>query len=170
MAIISSEIKFYYSGGSGNTSAAASLGGAISTTELAAGTHNLFDVVSSAEASAGDSEYRCFYVKNTNSTLTLQSSKIWVSTDTTGAGSDVQIALDSGGVNGTAGTIANESTVPTSITGSFAAYTSEGASLSIGNIPPGEYQAIWVRRIINAGAVAVNAAGVTFTVKGDTAA
>jgi hypothetical protein len=170
MAIISSEIKFYYSGGSGNTSAAASLGGAISTTELTAGTHNLFDVVSSAEASSGDTEYRCFYVKNTNSTLALQASKIWVSTDNSGAGSDVQIALDSNGINGTAGTIADESTVPTSITGSFAAYTSEGSSLSIGNIPAGQHQAIWVKRIINAGASAVNSAGVTFTVKGDTAA
>jgi hypothetical protein len=170
MPILPSEIKFYHSGGSGNTNPNSSLGGAISTTELGSGIHNLFDIVSSAEAASGDSEYRCFYVKNTNATLTLLAVKLWITADNTGAGSDIQIALDNSGINGTASIIANENTAPTQISAAFSSYSSEDLALSIGNIPAGQHQAIWLKRIVNAGAPSINNANVTIIVKGDTPA
>ena len=61
MPIISTDIQYRLSGGSGNTDVNASLGGVKSSTSVGTGLHNLFDVVSSAEASSGDTEYRCVY-------------------------------------------------------------------------------------------------------------
>jgi hypothetical protein len=168
MPIITSDIKFYLSGGTGNSNPDASLGGEISTTELGAGLHNLFDLVSSSEASSGDTEYRCFYVKNTHGSLTLQNAKIWISTDNSGNDADIAIALDSGGVNATAETRTTEASPP--VGESFSTPTSEGTALSIGNIPAGQFHAIWVRRTISENAAAATGSSVTFTVKGDTAA
>lgn len=169
MPIVSGDIDFHLSGGAANSDVNASLGGAISSTEITdASLHNLFDIVGSAESAAGDTEYRCFYVKNNHGSLTLQSAVIWVSADSTGGDTDIAIALGGEGVNGTAETVANESTAPSGE--SFSTPTSEGAALSIGDIPAGQHQAIWVRRTVNAAASAASNLSATFTVKGDTAA
>lgn len=169
MAIVAGDIDFHLSGGAANSDVNASLGGAISTTQIVDATaHNLFDIIGSAEASAGDTEYRCFYVKNNHGSLTLQNAVIWLSTDSSGADTDIAIALAGEGVNGTAETVANESTAPVGET--FTTPTTEGGALSIGNIPAGQHQAIWVRRTVNAAASAATGLSATFTVKGDTAA
>jgi hypothetical protein len=169
MPIVANDIKFYLSGGAGNSDPNASLGGVISTTEITGATlHNLFDIVSSTESEAGDTEYRCFYVKNTHGSLVLQNSKIWISTDNSGADASIAISLATQGINGTAATIANEDTAPGGQ--SFTSPTTEGGALTIGNIPAGQHQAVWVRRTITSGAAASNNNNVTFTVKGDTAA
>lgn len=169
MPIVSGDIDFHLSGGTSNSSANAALGGGISTTEIVdAGVHNLFDIISSSEAAAGDLEYRCFYVKNNHGSLTLQSAKIYVSADSTGADTAINIALAGEGVNGTAETVANENTAPSSE--SFSLPTSEGTALSIGDIPAGQHQAVWVRRTVTAGASAATGLAATFTVVGDTAA
>ena len=168
MPIVSGDIDFHLSGGAANSSADAALGGAISTTEVGAGVHNLFDIIGSSEATAGATEYRCFYVKNNHGSLTLQSAKIYISADSTGADTDIAIALAGEGVNGTAETVANEGTAPTGET--FSTPTTEGGALTIGDIPAGQHQAIWVRRTVSAGASAATGLSATFTVVGDTAA
>ena len=83
-------IEYRLSGGAGNSSPAASLGGAMSSTAATGST--LFDTVGSAEASAGDTEYRCIYVANTGTT-TATSVVIWVQADTTQANTTPAIAL-----------------------------------------------------------------------------
>lgn len=168
MPIVSGDIDFHLSGGTSNTDADSALGGAISTTEVGAGVHNLFDIIGSSEATAGDTEYRCFYVKNNHGSLALQSAKIYISADSTGADTDIAIALAGEGVNGTAETVANESTAPTGE--SFSTPTTEGTALTIGDIPAGQHQAIWVRRTVSVGASAATGLSATFTVVGDTAA
>lgn len=168
MPIISTDIQYRLSGGSGNTDVNASLGGAKSSTSIGAGLHNLFDIVSSAESSAGDTEYRCFYIHNNHGSLTMQSSKIWIATNTPSTDTTVEIGLGSSAVNGTEQTVANENTTPTGVT--FSAPASEGAALSIGDIPAGQHKAVWIKRIVNAGAAAYNSDGATITVKCDTAA
>lgn len=168
MAIISTDIVYRLSGGSGNTDPNASLGGVKSLTAIGAGLHNLFDVVGSAESSAGDTEYRCFYVHNAHATLTMQNSVIWVQSNTTSTDTSIEIALGSSAVNGTEQTVANESTAPTAVT--FSAPANQGAALSIGNIPPGEHKAIWVKRIVNAGSAAYNNDTATIRVLCDTSA
>lgn len=71
-------------------------------------------------------------------------------------------------MNGTEQTVANESTAPGSVTFSTAA--GEGNALTIGDIPAGQHKAIWVKRIVGAGAAAYNADSVVIKVQGDTAA
>lgn len=169
MPIISSDIKIRLSGGGANSDPNASLGGAKSSTEVTdASLHNLFDVVGSAESSAGDTEYRCIYIHNGHGTLTLQNAKVWIQTNSSSTDTSIEIALAGEGLNGTAETVANESTAPTGET--FSAPSSEGAGLSLGNIPAAQHYAIWVKRIVNAAAAAFNTDTAVLRVKGDTAA
>ena len=172
MPIIATDIKYYLSGGAtgaGNTDPAVSLGGVITTSEITTATlHNLFDVVSSAEATAGDTEYRCIYVKNDHGSLTLQNAVVWIQTNTPSSDTTVEIALATEGVNASTETIANESTAPTGEV--FSAPASEGAALAIGDIPAGQYQAIWIKRIVSSSAAAYNSDNFVLRVRGDTAA
>jgi len=169
MAITASDIKFYLSGGGSNSDVNAALGGAISSTEVtSASLHNLFDKVSGAEASAGDTEYRCIYVKNTHGSLTWESVKAWVSTNTPSTDSTIDIALGGEGKNGTAETVANENTAPSGE--SFSAPSSYASGLSLGDLDAGDYYPIWIRRTISASATAYNTDGATISVQGDTAA
>jgi hypothetical protein len=168
MPIISTDIQYRLSGGAANSDPNASLGGAKSSNTVGAGLHNLFDVVGSAEAATGDTEYRCVYVHNNHGTLTMQSAKIWISSNTPSTDTSVEIALGSSAVNGTETSVANENTAPSGPT--FSAPASEGAALSIGDIPAGQHKAVWIKRIINTGAAAYNNDTATLTVKCDTAA
>ena len=165
MPIINTDIQYRLSGGASNSDPAASLGGVISST--AAGS-NIFDNVSSAEASAGDIEYRCVYVRNGHGSLTLQGAKVWIQTNTPSGDTTVAIGLDLAGVNGTADTVADESTAPDPAV-TFTSPTSEGTAISIGDIPSGHHQAIWIRRTVTSSAAAYNNDGFTLRVKGDTA-
>lgn len=165
MPIVASNIVFYLSGGAGNTDPNAALGGSRSTTEWPNG-GALFDTISGAENAASDVEYRCVYVRNEHATLTLQAAKVYVSAETAG-GASVAIALAGEGVGGTAETVANEGTAPAGET--FSTPTTTGAALTIGDLGPNAFQAIWVRRTA-ANTGAVNNDGFTLTVFGDTAA
>ena len=169
MPITSTDLKFHLSGGAANSDPNAALGGAISTTQIVDATvANLFDNVSSAESAAGDTEYRCFYVKNTHATLTLQAAKVYIQTNTPSADTSAEIGLGTSAVNGTEQSVANESTAPSGVTFSTAA--GSGNALSIGNIPAGQHKAIWLKRIVNAAAAAYNSDSVIIRVEGDTAA
>lgn len=169
MPITSTDLKFHLSGGAANSDPNAALGGAISTTQIVDATvANLFDNVGSAESAAGDTEYRCFYVKNTHASLTLQAAKVYIQTNTPSADTSAEIGLGTSAVNGTEQTVANESTAPSAVTFSTAA--GSGNALSIGNIPAGQHKAIWLKRIVNAAAAAYNSDSVIIRVEGDTAA
>ena len=52
----------------------------------------------------------------------------------------------------------------------FSTAAGEGNALTIGDIPAGQHKAIWVKRIVGAGAAAYNADSVVIKVQGDTAA
>jgi len=169
MAIVAGDLKIYFSGGSGNTDPNASLGGAISTTEVTDNTtHNLFDQVSGTESLAGDTEYRGIYLKNTHGTLTLQNTKVYISSNTGSADTTIDIALDGGATNATMETLSDESTAPSGET--FTAPTTYAGGLSIGSLAAGEKKGIFVRRTVNASAAAVNDDAVTIKYDGDTAA
>lgn len=167
MPIESTDIEFRLSGGGSNTDPNAALGGAKSSTEIGTGLHNLFDIVSSAESAAGDTEYRCFYVHNAHATLTLENAVIYIQSNTPSTDTSAEIAVGSSAVNGTEQTIADESTAPTGVTFSTATVT---AALALGDIPPGQHRAVWVKRIVAEGAAAYNDDQVTLRVQGDTAA
>lgn len=176
MAILTSEIQFRLSGGTGNTDPNASLGGAISST--AAGT-NLFANVSSAQASAGLTSYRCIYVRNgTAGALSWTTAKVYISNPNgpggAYAGDTITIGVGTSAVNGTEQDVTTFSPIGTEITApvgvTFYAAADAAAALALGDIPAGHHKAVWVKRVISAGATAVSNAGFTLTAVGDTAA
>lgn len=169
MPITATDLKFFLSGGAGNTDVNASLGGIISTTQITtASLHNLFDVVSGAESSAGDIEYRGIYVKNDHGSLSWTSVFAWISSQTTSTTTDLAIALAGEGVNVTMETIANESTAPAGET--FSAPATKGAGLSMGTLAAGQFYGIWLRWTVNASSPAFSADTTILSVEGDTAA
>ena len=161
MAIVSTDIQYRLSGGASNSDPAASLGGVKSSTAAS----NYFDDVSSAEASAGDTEYRCVYVHNAHATLTLIGAKVFIQTNTPSSDTDIAIGLGSSAINGTEQTVADESAAPTGV--SFSAPTTFAGGLAIGDLAAGAHKAVWVRRTVNAGAAAY-ADSFTLRVQGDT--
>lgn len=163
MAIISTDIQYRMSGGASNTDPAAALGGAKSSTSFS--TNAIFDDVSSAEATAGDIEYRCFYIHNAHATLTLQGAKIWIQSQTSSSDTDVALALGGEGLNGTAETVANENTAPVGET--FSQPSSFAGGLTIGDLAPGDHYPVWIRRTVNAAAVSATDTW-TVRVQGDT--
>lgn len=164
MPIVSTDIKYRLSGGAANTSQDASIGGAKSNTEASA---SLFDTVLSAEALAGDVEYRCFYAHNNHTTLTLENAVAWIQANTPSTSTTFDIGLGTSALNGTEQTVANEGTAPTGVV--FSAAASEGAAIALGNIPAGQHRAVWLRRTVTAAAAAATDTA-TIRVKGDTAA
>jgi hypothetical protein len=170
MAIVTADIEYRLSGGAANTSPAASLGGALSTAGGGVITdnvlNNLWDDVAGDEASAGDVEYRGFYVKNANGTLTWQSVFFWISSLTSSADTEFDVALANEAVGVAEATIADESTAPASVT--FTRPVTKAGGLSIGNIASGSYKGLWIRRTVTAGAAAANDTG-TIRCEGDTA-
>jgi len=196
MAISDSDIVIYLTGatsdGGSQADPDASLGNYRSSSTITSDAdENLFDDVSGEEASDGDTEYRCYCVKNEHGSLDLTDAKVYLSDSDIGGTNTVSFAVEvpetSNLTDGNAQTIANESTAPTSInttghngTGSgvsnwsTATTKSGGVALDIGahdaDLGSGEIIFVWVKRVIASGASA--ASGVDFGVKieGDTAA
>ena len=156
MAILDTDIIRRYSGGSGNTSAAASLGGAISSTAISNDTLNaLWPDFSGEESNDGITRYRCFYLRNSHASLTAKNIKIYFDEDELPENDGVTVELGSGtaAVNATEQTIADEETEPTGVT--FDTYDSDN-KLALSNIPNGQYKSIWVKLTTEPGAEAKN--------------
>ena len=170
MPVVSSDIKYFLSGGASNDDENASLGGVRSSSEITNNVvNNLFDNVTGGEATSGDVEYRCFYFANTHLTDTLDAVKVWLGSNTPAAGTDAAIGLDPAGIGdgsatGVATTIATETDAPAGVT--FSAAANEGAALTVGTLGPGAGIAVWMRRTVTAGAAAYNNDGAQVTVKG----
>ena len=167
MAILDAEIKWYLSkvGGGAQGDPDDSFGGAISTTEWTSGLNSLFDDLSGAETTAGDNNYRCVYIKNTNGTTTWTDPKVFISSNTPNTESNIRIGLGSSGVDGTEQRPASESTAPSAVT--FAdTYTSYANGLALGfDLAAGEYFPIWIHRDQDAASGAYSAD--TFTIEGE---
>ena len=153
-------IAFRLSGGAGNTNPAASLGGAMSSTAASANT--LFDTVTAGEASAGDTEFRCFYVFNDGDQV-LDSCRIWISDQPTQG--TFSLALAGEGVNGTAETVANENTAP--VGESFSSPTTALTGLECGPLNPGQFRPVWARRVIGATTPGISLASNTAQFRAD---
>jgi hypothetical protein len=161
MPITTTDIVFRQSGGAANANMNASLGGAVSANNV---TSALFDDVQSSEASAGDIEYRCIYVRNAHPTLTLIGAVLWLTSNTTG--NRVFIGLGTSAINGTEQTIADENTAPVGV--SFSQPSTKGTALTIGDLAPSATKAFWFRRTIPA-STAGGTDTFNYRVEGDTA-
>lgn len=161
MPIVSSDILFKQSG-------ANNLGGAISANGVSAALHGLFDAVTGSESSAGDVEYRCVYVKNNHVTLTLFNALAFIQSNTPSASTACDIGLGTAAIGAEEQTVANENTAPADV--SFSAPSSYSGGLLIGDIGPGQFKAVWIRRTVTINASAYSGDGMTLAVQGDTAA
>lgn len=171
MSVIGTDMDLKYSvaAAAGNTTAGTqvtSLGDQVSTTSLATSGANVqFDDVSSAEALAGDTEYRCFFVCNNHATDSALNVTISVQVQATR--STWTVAADTTGVtakglgSAQALTIANENTAPASVTGTF------GSSAALGTIPAGSVAGFWVKRVVGASTAALTADTATLRIGGD---
>ncbi len=149
MSIITGDFVNRLSGGAGNASGDASLGGIKSSTVAPTTLNGLFDSVGAAEALAGDVEYRCIYLHNNSATDTMTNAVVFVSANTPLAGTTIDIGVGTAAINAAEQTIANENTAPTTVT--FSAPASADLGLALGNIPLGQHKAIWLRRTVTAG-------------------
>ena len=155
MAVAASDMKFRLSGGGANSNPNASLGGAISSVDLVDNVaQNLFDNISGAEAAAGETSYRCLYVKNNHATDDADDVTIWVQSNTPSANTTIAIGADPAGVNGTATTIANEFAAPAGVT--FSTPTDLAGGINLGDLTEQDYAAVWIRRTVTAGAASVS--------------
>ena len=165
MAIQPTDIAFRLSGGASNANPLLSLGGAASSVTAAA---TIFDRVDGTEAAGGDVEYRCEYVRNLHGSLTLVGAVAWVLSDTPEPLTTIAIGLGSSSMNGTEQAISDEQTAPISVT--FLAAVNKAGGIALGDIPPGQTRAIWLRRTVSAGATVTASDPFTIRVEGDTAA
>lgn len=80
MAIKLSDIGFFLSGGSTNSSPNASLGGSPSGFILLGTMNNLFSDITSEEAQSGKTDHRCFYLFNNSEVDYLYDSEVYIET------------------------------------------------------------------------------------------
>jgi len=172
MSVSNTDIKIRYSttagsaGNSGAGTAAGSLGKYMSQTDASGAANVFFDDVSSAEASAGDVEYRCVFVYNSHATDSALNVQVQVVSEV-GGGAVAAAALDNiaassaGSASAQADQVANENTAPTGV-GAFGT-----SALSIGTLAAGQCKAVWLRRTVSASTGAMTGDGFTLRVTGD---
>jgi len=184
-----SDIKFYYTdGATGPSNNTLSLGGSISSSTIPDNTsNNIFDDVTGDESASGDTEYRAIAVYadtvNSGGSYDMLNTKVWITGYTRAAsGADtIYFALenpDFGASPATIQSIADEGTAPnpdkfTVKTGETVSWTEEGSpsnTLSFGTVTSEQWFAIWLKRVVPAGANAYNNRSCTIKVQCETTA
>ena len=177
MAIVSTDIKFWLTGvvvvDNPQTDPNASLGGSRSSTEMVtAQLNNLFDDISGAEASAGDTEYRGIIIQNKHASLTLYNAKAFLSVQPNGSRAtkeSIQIATATVWEGDCIGTIATENDAPNGAS-AFSAPATYATGLALGDIVPDGEIGLWFKRVVPASTEASASANFTLVVQGDTQA
>jgi len=151
MPVSPSEIVLRLSGGPTNTDPDAAIGGAKSATAATPGQGGLFRDVTIAEAGAGVTLYRCFYVENTNPADVASAVGVFIASQSSSPDSVVEVGVGASGINSTETSIADEFTAPAGVSFSSAAANATTA-LAIGNLPPGEHGVVWFKLTVSPGA------------------
>jgi hypothetical protein len=178
MPITSKDIRFYLSasnarqGWSSASTPGQSLGGYVSTTELNVSVplNNLFGDVTGEQNEAGLTDYRCVFIRNGHSLLTLRDAKVWIEPFSY-AVAMVMVGIDSIGavkqdiIARQAAVIQLPTNAPVGVV--FYRPTSKATALSLGNLISGSVCAVWVQRSIR-NAEPVDEDGFVFRVVGET--
>lgn len=155
MAATATDVLIKYAttaGAAGDSTAGAagtSLGKYVALTQVLTSLNGLFDDISGAENAALTSDYRLVFFHNNHATLTLFSVSVYLSSEVSG-GASIAIGVDptaasaKGSAAAQAVTIATETTAPAGVT--FSSPTTDGAGISLGDIPAGSVRGIWVKR------------------------
>lgn len=158
-------LQLFLSGGISNTSPFGSLGGAKSGTTIVDATlQNLIDNISRKEILVGKTEYRCFYVFNSSTTIPVHGAVIYIDQDP--SASTVTMGLDPAGsgdgVNsGVAQSISTEDTAPTGVV--FEDAGQYRLKIPLPTLFPEECQAVWFKRIATVGVGGTITVGITTT-------
>lgn len=164
MVVQPSEVQFRLSGGAANQNPFGSLGGVKSSEQMKDDMIDaFFDPISVTQRTSGHTDYLCFYIHNASGASQMSNCKIWF----TVVPSFISMGKGTSAVNGLEQTIANDVTPPAGI--NFTQPLSEGSAIVIGNIPFGQHQAIWLRRIIPAGVLPTASVLVRFKAEADNA-
>lgn len=109
----------------------------------------VYDNISATESLNGDTEYRCFYIKNTHSTDSAFDVRLWIKAQPVGSDT-LAIALDPNGKNAVArGPLTDEGDSTNVLTGiAFTAPSTYAAALTIGTLAAGDYYPFWMRRTV----------------------
>lgn len=165
---MSATLVFRLTGGASNSDVDASIGGVMSSNELSSTSlNNLFDNVTPAEATSGDTEYRMIDVYNSGDAAAT-SVEIYISSQTSSADTSAEIGEDATNnphaSSSDLETLANESTAPASPVIVFAEHP-EGTKLSLDDIPSGEAARIAVKRIVSSAAGNTSSDSMTLSVQ-----
>lgn len=150
--IVGDDIEWHYSGGaSGGLDT--SLGGAIGPRIYSDVLDNLWDDANQSQCVVGVTNYACIYIKNnTSSGLSWTTVVYWINQQPKQG--SLAIGLDSAAVGLQAVSSSATPTTAPSPAVAFSSPTTKAVALSIGDIPPGSYKALWVQRSIPPGASA----------------
>ena len=168
MAVLTTDLKQYLSGGAANTSGDASIGGAKSTTVASTALDGLYNQFIGAETTAGGDFYRCLYLTNDSGTSTLVNATFWLDEVGANANTTATIGLGAAAKNFSETAVANETTAPVGVT--FSAPSTKATGIILPDLLPGEYQAIWVKYTLAAATPAFALDTLSIGFGGDTAA
>jgi len=113
------------------------------TNEIISGlSQNIFDNVSNAERQTGDTEYRKIYVRNDGG-FTWTAIQVWIQQQTPSAFDDIWITSQGSKLDVQSAAVAYGYYQPGDKT--------DPDALALGNLGPGQYHHIWIRRIVTAG-------------------
>ena len=112
--------------------------------------HNLWDQVSGDESSAGDTEYRIIYIRNEHASITGTNIRAYFNTNES---SYLTIGVNQA-KNTNAPALTNEDTDPSGVT--FSAAATKANAVTIGDLAPNDFRALYIKRTIPAGAAADN--------------
>lgn len=161
--IIADELKLYLSGGTLNTDPNLSLGGQISTTQIA---ENLFNAVINTDITSYYEDYRCIYLYNSSNTESIINLRILTAVDNSGDDSDLFLSLAHEGINNEVQSITSSTTAPLEQT--FLPCLNDSTALSIGNLGPNQFVGIWFKRTVNENPNLKSSCTVNFFIKADT--
>jgi len=157
VAISSSDLEYRYSNPAASAgcqldqdSPSASLGRYVSNSVWSGGSANdLFADISGDENADNVANYVCLFVVNKHATLTLTTTKLWLTAQVAG-GASIAIGVDVTGPSALATTTQQAATISDNVSPpigvSFSAPTSKGAGVLLGDIGPGQCRAFWIRR------------------------
>lgn len=163
MPIVNTDIQVRLSGGAVNSSPLTSIGGVKSSAQ--AGT-DIFAGVTSAEATAGSTKYRCVYLHNAHATLSAQALVVWINANTPSPTTTVSIGVGAAAVNATETAVGAETTAPAGVV--FTASTTEATALALSTLPAGQHRALWLRRVVDASTAALASDSVSLGFRFDT--
>ena len=149
------DLKMYLSGGASNTVLDNSIGGAISTTLVSAGTGNVYPDIDAQASQRGEQHVFCFYLTN-ESVETAYDVKISVLTQPD-TGSIVGVGLGAGGIDTTEPTMSLNHYVPDGV--DFNPVASFISSATLDSLPAGSSIGVWLKRdtvLFNEGVAASN--------------